>query len=737
MKSEAIFGYFLVAALLVLVFFINTVISSTLLEQKNDWIFNTSTRDTSPRALVGSDTGYSLTAGQRLNVSWDSEAYGMGAHNTHSMRFYLLNSSQIGGWRWVVTGLGQYEETNSGFLIKLDNWTTTVTCLINSTGTYYVIFVCDGVYNPIDYFPAIYVHSYAAYVSSPPTVSISPGSVAIDLGQSQLFTSTVSGGTSPYSYQWYLCSGVVLGNTVVNPGFETGNSTGWNQEGPNNASIRSDINHTGSYCCASPYIGSQYLPFKITQKLPNVPSNIVTNVSCWRKWGNTASDWLKVNYTDGSVSSVALGISSSWTYVTLNLAANKTVDSLILERNASQSSIICIDDVEFSVGGFPVSGATGPTWTFTPSSLGSYTVYVQVTDNAGFTVNSNFATVTVNPVPSVTISPSSVVMDVGQSQLFTSNVTGGTSPYSYQWYLNGGQIAGANSSSWVFTPPSEGSYIQIYVRVTDSVGVQAISNTTTVTVNSRPSVSISPSSVVMDVNQSQLFTSTVSGGTSPYSYQWYLNDAPVSGPTDANWTFISSSAGSYAVYVNATDNVGVQATSNIANITVKFHDVAVTNVASSKTVVGQGFSARINVTVANQGGYTETFNVTVYANTTIIDTLTSITLTSEESTTITFTWNTTGFAYGNYTISAYAWPVPDETDTEDNTLPDGWVLVTIPGDVNGDFKCEGKDIAIIAKACGTRAGQAGYVSNADINDDGKIDGKDIAVAAKYYGTHYP
>ena len=40
------------------------------------------------------------------------------------------------------------------------------------------------------------------------------------------------------------------------------------------------------------------------------------------------------------------------------------------------------------------------------------------------------------------------------------------------------------------------------------------------------------------------------------------------------------------------------------------HDVAVTNVAPSKTVVGQGFSATINVTVANQGDYTETFNVT-------------------------------------------------------------------------------------------------------------------------------
>jgi len=46
----------------------------------------------------------------------------------------------------------------------------------------------------------------------------------------------------------------------------------------------------------------------------------------------------------------------------------------------------------------------------------------------------------------------------------------------------------------------------------------------------------------------------------------------------------------------------------------------------------------------------------------------TVTLASGNSTTITFTWNTTGFALGNYTITAYAGPVPGEADTIDNTL---------------------------------------------------------------------
>jgi hypothetical protein len=77
---------------------------------------------------------------------------------------------------------------------------------------------------------------------------------------------------------------------------------------------------------------------------------------------------------------------------------------------------------------------------------------------------------------SVNISPTSVTLNVGQSQLFTSSVSGGASPYVYQWYLNGAAVQGAASSSWTFTPTSAGPYT-VYMEVADSVGVQATSNT--------------------------------------------------------------------------------------------------------------------------------------------------------------------------------------------------------------------------------------------------------------------
>ena len=109
-------------------------------------------------------------------------------------------------------------------------------------------------------------------------------------------------------------------------------------------------------------------------------------------------------------------------------------------------------------------------------------------------------------------------------------------------------------------------------------------------------------------------------------------------------------------------------------VTPIYRDIAVTNVTPSRPVVHQGSSVNIDVTVENQGDYPESFNVTAYANTTEIETKT-ITLTSGSSTTTTFTWNTTGFAAGDYAISACAWPVPGEIDIADNTFVNGWVSV--------------------------------------------------------------
>ena len=82
------------------------------------------------------------------------------------------------------------------------------------------------------------------------------------------------------------------------------------------------------------------------------------------------------------------------------------------------------------------------------------------------------------------------------------------------------------------------------------------------------SASISPLSASILVGQSVTFTSTVSGGYTPYSYQWYLNGNPVSGATSSTWTFTPTTSGIYYVHLKATDANANTAQSDAARITV-------------------------------------------------------------------------------------------------------------------------------------------------------------------------
>ena len=206
------------------------------------------------------------------------------------------------------------------------------------------------------------------------------------------------------------------------------------------------------------------------------------------------------------------------------------------------------------------------------------------------------------------------------------------------------------------------------------------------------------------------------------------------------------------------------------------HDIGITSIVTSKTVVGQGYNVFISVTVENQGDYAETFKVFAYYDELVIPTPDQwetfwsmgdvnrdgyidgrdlalindaygstpgdpnwnpdadlnkdlivdpldlailgmhygfniwtyfglgtppigtqivVNLPNGTFTTVTFTWNTTGFAKGNYTIKAVADTVAGETETGDNTYTDDTVLVSVPGDVDGDRNVDIDDLLIL------------------------------------------
>jgi len=166
------------------------------------------------------------------------------------------------------------------------------------------------------------------------------------------------------------------------------------------------------------------------------------------------------------------------------------------------------------------------------------------------------------------------------------------------------------------------------------------------------------------------------------------------------------------------------------------HDIAIIEVEVSKNTVGLNTQSNINVTFTNQGNYSESFTVNVYANSSVIASTTFSEFASGVGMTHVFTWNTSGWVLGNYMIKAVAEPVPEETDLSDNTLVDGWIFLTISGDVDGDRDVDIFDIVAMAGAYGSHEGDPEYNPNYDIDGDGDVDIFDIVAACGNYGESW-
>jgi hypothetical protein len=160
------------------------------------------------------------------------------------------------------------------------------------------------------------------------------------------------------------------------------------------------------------------------------------------------------------------------------------------------------------------------------------------------------------------------------------------------------------------------------------------------------------------------------------------------------------------------------------------HDLSLTEIQSEKTIVGEGYGMDITVNVENIGYFNETATITLYANSTIIGSQ-SIYIETGKSSSITLTWDTTGFTKGNYTLWAYAEPVPGEIDTENNIVWNSIVLVSCIGDVNGDRKTDIKDYQLVKSAIPSVPGGPKWNPNLDINNDGKIDVKDYQIVKSH------
>jgi hypothetical protein len=333
--------------------------------------------------------------------------------------------------------------------------------------------------------------------------------------------------------------------------------------------------------------------------------------------GATSTSLALSSVTSASAGSYAVQVSNSAgsaTSSTATLTVNPAVVAPSITTQPASQTVTAGANVTFTVAasgtaplsyqwkksGANISGATSTSLALsgvTSADAGSYTV--QVSNSAG-SATSGTATLTVSPVvaaPSITTQPASQTVTAGANVTFTVAASG-TAPLGYQWKKNGGNIAGATSTSLALsgvTSAEAGSYT---VQVSNSAG-SVTSGTATLTVSPvvvAPSITTQPASQPVTTGDNVTFM-VAATGTAPLGYQWKKNGGNIAGATSASLALngvTSADAGNYTVQVS---NSAGSVTSGTATLTVNA-GTAVLSIALVSPTNGASYALGANVDLA-------------------------------------------------------------------------------------------------------------------------------------------
>jgi beta-xylosidase len=225
-------------------------------------------------------------------------------------------------------------------------------------------------------------------------------------------------------------------------------------------------------------------------------------------------------------------------------------------------------------------------------SSGSFTV--KVTDGNGCSSTSAPVVVTINALPSATITTTTpTTFCQGGSVVLTAG-----SGNSYVWKNGTTQVG----TSQTYTATAAGSYT---VEVTNTTNCKAISSATAVTVNALPAAAIITTTPTTFCQGGSVILTASSGS----SYKWMNGTTTITGATAQSYT--ATAAGSYTVEVTNTTNC--KAISSATTVTANALPTAAIT-ANGSTAIPQGGSVELE---ANAGtGFTYVwYNVTAQVGT--------------------------------------------------------------------------------------------------------------------------
>jgi gliding motility-associated-like protein len=380
-------------------------------------------------------------------------------------------------------------------------------------------------------------------VTQPPTpISISGTGSTISCGATTgSINVSVSGGGTPYAYQWNHGS-TLQDLNGVNPGTYTITVTdAYGCDVAQDFTVNTSTNLTATTTATD-------------AACPSSPTGSAT-VSANGGTGPYSFLWSN-NQTTSTINNLLVGVYN----VTITDATGCAITASATVESSTNLSIIgtgtnvsCHNGNDGSIQTSIVTNALS-TYTYqwtgtnqtTPNinnlTAGTYTV--TVTDLNGCTATTSVSIIAPAAL-SAAASANPTTCHSGNDGTLTALASGGTSPYSYQW-----------SNGLGITPNVSGVSIGLYtVTITDSKGCSTTASAS-VTQPATMSTSLTPTVIGCFGTATGAISVTTSGGTTPYSYTWSNGIGNTGNPTNLN-------AGTYFVTITDVNGCSVSSSTTI------------------------------------------------------------------------------------------------------------------------------------------------------------------------------
>lgn len=253
-----------------------------------------------------------------------------------------------------------------------------------------------------------------------------------------------------------------------------------------------------------------------------------------------------------------------------------------------------------------LAGATNATLNFAVNVGQNGYRYRAVFTNACGTTNTSAATLTVNPLPTVTTQPDEQTVCENGSVSFMAaadNANGVQWQVSTDGGSNYNNLAGATATTLSFTANATQNGYRYRAVFSNTC---AVVNTTPARLSINPLVTINAQPVNQTVCVGAVANFNVTAnGTAPLNYQWRKNGTPINGATQSNYAIAAASlsdAGSYDVVVSSGCGT---ATSTAATLTLNVFTLSATSATFAAT--GGTGSVDLSATV-NQCSWNATSN---------------------------------------------------------------------------------------------------------------------------------